>query len=309
LTKVSLYIALIIIAILNCLSRIKYAAILILMGESFSRATRLTYSNDGKINGYYWVLGSKNNPSLLLLGGFTSVHGDLLPLAGDLKQKYFVIMPDLPGWGKSPRFSDTLTIENYAIYLESLLKHLKIQRVTVVGHCMGAPLTIEFAYKFPGLTEKIFLASTPYLKGTISYELFLHLASLSKHVPKGIRKIFFIFRSRLFVSPIDLFVIQTKSLKRKLRLIWHYYKIQPLENEDSVEENWVSLINYDYNKVKNLKMPVHLIHGEKDVLINKRQLNKFHKLIPSATLDLLPNAGHIPPLEAPKTLATVIMKY
>src|SRR6266568_2199554 len=133
-----------------------------------SRVTRMSFSPDGKTSDYFWIAGSKANSPILLVPGFTGTHSDLLQLTEILKEHFFVIIPDLPGWGLSPQTSRTLTIHNYAVYLKKLLKELDIGKVTICGHCKGATVAIETAYLFPHIVKQIIIVSTPYIGGTLS---------------------------------------------------------------------------------------------------------------------------------------------
>lgn len=273
------------------------------------RAAIFTVLESGNVKDYYWILGDKKNPPLLLLPGFSGTHSDLLLVANHLKEKYFIIMPDLPGWGKSPRISEKLSLHNYASFLNDILDQLKISKVTLCGYCMGASLSIEFTYLYPHTVKQLILISTPYLKGNIEYNLFKHLADLSKYAPKGTRRLFFFWRSRVFATPLNFYIIKVQSMKRKIKLIKHFFKTQPLADEDSVEENLTSIFHYNYDKVKKIKVPIHLIAGEEDLIVNKNQTLKFNNIISNATLDFIPNAGHMSPAEAPESLAKIILEY
>jgi pimeloyl-ACP methyl ester carboxylesterase len=96
---------------------------------------------------------------------------------------------------------------------------------------------------------------------------------------------------------------------RKLKLIMHYVLVQGEPNEDSIEEAWFSMIHYDYKKLANVKSPVHIIHGNEDILTTKGQMEKLHQFLPSATVDYVLNSGHMPPVENPKGVAEAILKY
>ncbi len=279
------------------------------MKQIFNRATKLSFSTDNEIKDYYWVLGEKKKPPLLLLHGYTGNHNDLLSVAESLREKYFVIVPDLPGWGKSPRFKKDLSIENYALYLKTLLDSLGINKITLVGHCMGTAVCIELAVRFPNLVEQLFLVSTPYISGTMSENVFLHLANITQKSPKKIRRVFFIWRSRFFTTPLSFYILKVHSIRKKINLIMHYIKIQPSQQEDAVEENFFSGIHYNYDKVKKIQVPIHLIHGSNDVIIGRNDAVKFHELIPSSTLEFIPHSGHIPPIESPQSMASLILKY
>lgn len=279
------------------------------MLESTQRATKYEFSFDGKTRDYYWVVGDKENPPLLLIPGFTGTHTDLLLLASLLKEQYFVIVPDLPGWGKSPRFPELLTIHNYAKYILHLLQQLQIDSLTLCGHCMGATLAIEIATIDPSMVEEVILISTPYLKGTMSQKMFVVLANMSDHAPKTLRRIFFLWRNRIIGIPLDIYLIKVKSLRKKLHFILRRLMTQQQQHEDAVEEAWSSLVHYDYAKVKNITSKVHLIQGSDDPLVSLKQTAKFHSLIPTATLDIIPHSGHMPPVETPQSLAHIILKY
>jgi pimeloyl-ACP methyl ester carboxylesterase len=104
-------------------------------------------------------------------------------------------------------------------------------------------------------------------------------------------------------------MLQVKDPRHKLRIMMDTLRYQPDQCEEAVEENWISLIKFNFKKIKDIKVPIHLIHGEKDYLVSKSLILKFHALIPKASLDFIADAGHIPPLESPDTLAKIILNY
>jgi pimeloyl-ACP methyl ester carboxylesterase len=270
---------------------------------------RIEVESAPNLKAYCWTVGDKNNPPLLVVPGFTGTHTDLMPIAEDLAQKYFVIVTDMPGWGESSRFPQELSVENYVTYLKSLIDQLKIPKISYFGHCMGATLGIEFTNRFSDNLKELFLLSTPYLGGTL-YNKFLILdADLAIRFPKKIRPLFYLWRNRYFGAIANIFVIRVIGRIRKLQLILHYVLIQGEPNEDSIEEAWRSLMHYDYKRIENIKIPVHIIHGNEDILITKKQVEKLHGFLPSATVDFVLNSGHMPPVENPKGVSEAILKY
>ena len=267
------------------------------------------FSPDRKFSYSFWKDGAIKRPPLVVLPGFTGTHGDLLDFARQFKDSYDVIIPDLPGWGDSPKGTYHLTIEGYAKFVSDLLNYLKLDSVYLIGHCMGATVAIEFAYLYPKNVKELFLVGVPYLKGTIGNVLFEHLAHESEKAPKFIRPLFFFFRSRLFAIPLGFFVIQTKSLRKKLSIILKNTIKQQFQDEDLVEKNWNSIVLFNYNKLKNLPMPIHMFHGEKDMLVSATQAKRLQKINPKMTLDIIPNAGHMPPVETPQTLGRMIFHF
>jgi pimeloyl-ACP methyl ester carboxylesterase len=67
-----------------------------------------------------------------------------------LKDKYRLIVPDLPGTGASPLLQkENVTMSDYAILIKELLDEEKIEKVTMLGHSMGGYITLAFAEKYP----------------------------------------------------------------------------------------------------------------------------------------------------------------
>ncbi len=273
------------------------------------RASPMVCSYDGKTQDRYWVLGNREKPPLLFIPGFTGTHSDLLEVTEFLEKDFRIYIAELPGWGESPRITKRLTIHNYALYLKALVDFIKIKDITLVGHCMGATVAIELAYLYPDVVKKVILISTPYRKGLLSQKLFVHLADLSEHAPKRFKPLFFLWRSRIVAIPTGVITLKFRSYKKKFRSLRHLFTYQPTEPEDSVEENWTSLMHYHYSKIKHIHAPIHFIHGEKDMLVSVNQAVKLYDMVKGATIDFIPDAGHIPPSETPESLATLILKY
>jgi pimeloyl-ACP methyl ester carboxylesterase len=215
----------------------------------------------------------------------------------------------MPGWGQSPRFKQELTIENYAIYVKSLIDQLKIPKITYAGHCMGASLGVELGVKIPEKLEQIFLISTPNLGDTFYHKLLLFAADTSIKFPKPVRPLFYLWRNRLFGATVNIFVIRVIGKMRKLKLIWHYIVVQGKPDEQSIEEAWKDMIHFDFSKIKDIKVPVHLIHGNEDLLIPKKRVNEVLSFLPTATIDYVLDSGHMPPVENSKGVAEAILRY
>ncbi len=84
-----------------------------------------------------------------------------------LQSRYFgyhgrnVLALDLPAHGRSdgPPLS---SIEAIADWLSRVLKALKLEKASLVGHSMGSLAALEFAARYPGQCERIALVGTGY---------------------------------------------------------------------------------------------------------------------------------------------------
>jgi pimeloyl-ACP methyl ester carboxylesterase len=90
------------------------------------------------------------------------VHGGHGSCRYDFKQQmlidngFSVLMPTRPGYGGTPIESGK-TAEATADLFAALLKALGIDRVSVIGNSAGGPVSLEFAKRYPQLTEKLIL--------------------------------------------------------------------------------------------------------------------------------------------------------
>ncbi|TFD94606.1 alpha/beta fold hydrolase [Cryobacterium lactosi] len=98
-----------------------------------------------------------DGPVFVLVHGIGMSHRYLTRLHGELAQAGEVHSVDLPGFGRSPKPRDGVTIEQYAEYLGELLPMLSPGPVVLVGHSMGAQFVTETAVRHPTLVAHLVL--------------------------------------------------------------------------------------------------------------------------------------------------------
>ena len=96
------------------------------------------------------------------------VHGAGLDHSGwGLQSRYFgyhgfnVLAVDLPGHGRSDG-TPLASVGEMADWVSAVLKSQNIGKAAVVGHSMGALITLEFAARYPELAERIALIGIAY---------------------------------------------------------------------------------------------------------------------------------------------------
>jgi pimeloyl-ACP methyl ester carboxylesterase len=120
-----------------------------------------THHHTIKINGvdiFYREAGPTNAPTLLLLHGYPTSSHMYRNLMRDLSDKYHLIAPDYPGYGRSgqpPRSDFAYTFENLASIVESFLKQLQIDKYSLYLMDYGAPIGWTLASKYPERIETL----------------------------------------------------------------------------------------------------------------------------------------------------------
>ncbi|MGX5820457.1 alpha/beta fold hydrolase [Chitinophaga lutea] len=113
--------------------------------------------NNGNQEGAYWTEGE--GKAVMLIHGFAEDHSIWQHQTAFLRHHYRVIVPDLPGTGRSP-LTSPLSMESMAEFVYAILVEEQISQVTMIGHSMGGYVTLAFAEKYPHLLEGMGLFSS-----------------------------------------------------------------------------------------------------------------------------------------------------
>ena len=109
----------------------------------------------------YQMLGDKSNPAIVFLHGFTGSGEDWSDLARPLAERYFLIIPDLPGHGQTriddPKF---YTMGYSASLVIKLLDSLRVTGCHLAAYSMGGRLGIFLLSQFPDRFDRAILEST-----------------------------------------------------------------------------------------------------------------------------------------------------
>lgn len=83
----------------------------------------------------------------------------LLPTARLLTPRGVNLVPDLPGYGRSPRPAHTLGIPELSEALVEFLDALDIERAVLVGNSMGCPVILDVAHHHPARVARLVLVA------------------------------------------------------------------------------------------------------------------------------------------------------
>jgi pimeloyl-ACP methyl ester carboxylesterase len=103
---------------------------------------------------YYEVHG-EGSPLVLLHGGMLTIELSFAGLIPTLAQSHQVIAAELQGHGRTADIDREITPANLASDVVALLDQLDIDRAHVLGHSMGAAVTLELAISYPGRVRSV----------------------------------------------------------------------------------------------------------------------------------------------------------
>jgi 3-oxoadipate enol-lactonase len=101
-----------------------------------------------------------DGPPLLLIHGMT-VSGELFaPVANQLAATHQLLIPDLPGHGRSASVPGPYTPQRVAGELADLLSQLQIGQATVLGYSQGGPIALQLAHDSRSMVSRLILVGT-----------------------------------------------------------------------------------------------------------------------------------------------------
>ena len=135
-----------------------------LLNAEFARQRWLAdaHEHTAVVAGQRWhYVQSGTGPLIVLVHGFTGSKENWLPLMRELRTRYRIIAPDLPGWGESGRQRNA----NYGPHaqaerLAAFLASLDAKPIFLVGHSMGGQIIGDLVAHHPAIVERIALMSS-----------------------------------------------------------------------------------------------------------------------------------------------------
>lgn len=238
-------------------------------------------------------------PILLVHGSFASSRW-WEPFFAVLPDEILAIAPDLRGCGQSEKTATGYTIEEQAEDLWAFVQALDWHNFDLVGHASGGALAIEFALNHPDRLNTLILVDSAPVEGVF--------------------------------TPLDTLMVleQMKTdrdlLRQALGLLMPTFAIHTPENRAffaALVEDAAQMVPAAFTAIaeslgrwnrfadaKHLTLPTLIIGGEQDQIVGRDAMTRTLIAIPGANnLEILPNVGHSPMIEAPIALAERIIDF
>jgi pimeloyl-ACP methyl ester carboxylesterase len=235
--------------------------------------------------------------SLLLLHGNGSMIQDfecsgLVTLAA---KDHRVIVFDRPGYGYSERPRGTIwSPDAQAALIYRALVRLGVSRVTVLGHSWGASVAIALALKHPEMVTGLVLASGYYYP-TARADV---IVQSGPAVP-GIGDLMSLTLAPLISRAMWTISIENmfgpKPVPTKFSGFPKEMALRPSQIKAGAGESAMMIPDAFafQGEYARLKMPVVIVAGEEDRLVDVEQSAQLHRQIPQSTLRRLSGAGHM----------------
>ena len=245
------------------------------------------------------VIGGTGQP-ILFLHGFDSSFLEFRRIYPSLKNKFQLIIPDLLGFGFTPRIaSNEYNPQKIISYLIDIIDSLKIKKnkLMIVGASMGGSIAMNLANEIIDSIDKIILLSPAGLFGelkTIPFPFnqigaaFLGLPQVRKNLCR-----------QAFAYPD----ISVGSMEEQIASI-HLGCPGWRNSLASFAKSGGFAGTYKY--LPNI--PIKTLCGENDRILGKKEINNIKK-IDHLNFISLKNCGHLPHVDLPSLTSKIITDY
>jgi 3-oxoadipate enol-lactonase len=239
--------------------------------------------------------------ALLFVHGFPLDHSMWNGQIESLSAGHRVIAPDLRGFGQSSLDQDVVTMSQFADDLSALLDFLGIDEVTFCGLSMGGYIAWEFWRKYARRLRALILCDTR-AAGDAPEAAANRLVVAEKVLREGSGTVADAMLPRLF-HPI--------TLQKQPHLIQSTRQVMLGNKPRAIAAAARGMAQRaDFTaELHRIGCPALIIVGENDVISPVAEMQAISKAIPNAELQIIPQAGHMAPLEQPQAVNAAIERF
>jgi pimeloyl-ACP methyl ester carboxylesterase len=257
------------------------------------------------INLYYELHGS-GEPLVLIPGiGYGGwMWHKMIP---GLAEHFQVISIDNRGVGQSDRPAGPYTAQMLAADVVGMLDDFSLPKAHIMGHSMGGFIAQALAIDYPERVDKLILSATNYggpRHVPISPEAMAVLTDMSGDPIERLRRGIVISCAPGFAEANPEFVEY-----------WLNYRVQnPLDPAGYQSQLAIGLglfaeeASFEH-KLERVTAPTLILFGAEDKVVPKGNAALLAARIPDARVDILPEAGHFFPFEAPEAANKAIIRF
>lgn len=228
---------------------------------------------------HYEVLG-RGRP-ILFLHGWVGSWRYWIPSMQATSTSFRTYALDFWGFGDSAKKTNYYSIEQQINLLDDFLKALGIGKIALVGHGLGAVISMQFTQRYPNRVERIMVIGLPFEQGAIS-------ARLTSTSPTELADWL------LGNSPLSE-VSQVEA---------------PKADPKAILLSLTTLDNIDLPKLgRQISTPCLLVHGQNDPVIVPPEPGQNGSLPEGAHLIIFEGSSHFPMLDEPRKFNRLLTDF
>jgi pimeloyl-ACP methyl ester carboxylesterase len=203
------------------------------------------------------------------------------PYHDGLAASFQVFAPDHPGFGQSAGSDWIEGVDDLVFHYVDLLDVLGLDRVSIVGTSLGGWIAAEFAAAHPERLHRLVLVGAAGVKvdGVPRFDVFLH------PIEETLAHLFHDANRAAQLLPAefgpDVIVRGYREMATLARWSWNPYLYNPKLPR----------------RLRRVAAPTLIVWGANDTFLPVAHGEAYGRLIPGATLQAIPQCGHLVPFE------------
>jgi pimeloyl-ACP methyl ester carboxylesterase len=235
--------------------------------------------------------GGRGTPLLVLPPEFASNRW--FPYHEALATRFQVFAPDHLGFGESERPEWLEGLDDLVFHFVDLIVALGLERVSIIGTSLGGWVAAELAVAHPQRVERLVLVGASGLKvdGVERFDVFVH------PIEETLTRLFHDQSRVAQLLPTDLgpevIIRGYRESTTLARLTWNPYMYNPKLAR----------------RLRRVTAPTLILWGENDTFLPPAHAAAYAELIPNATLQTVPQCGHLVPFEQTDVFIRHVMAF
>ncbi len=234
--------------------------------------------------------GESRQPTLLFLHGITGSRRYWDRKVRDLAADYHLVLPDLPGFGLSPKPHVEYKMDLFRDSVRGFIERRGLEKrpLVIVAHSLGSLIALEYAARYGDHLQRMILLSLPrftspasaheiFWRGSVHYRRLLNEHSLKETLAQVKRSGLELTLRCMFRFPWSVLIDSHKFTFKSLT--------STLEH---------CLLSYQVDRALPSvpSIPILLIHGEQDSVAPLAQIRHLPDSYPHMRLRTIAGAGH-----------------
>ena len=203
---------------------------------------------------------------------------------------YQVVVPDLPGFGKSQVPPVPWSVAEYLKFVEDFVLEMNLEKPYIFGHSFGGGLGAVYAAHNPERAKKLMLVGAAVIRK--------ERLSLRQHAAKALaagKGVFMCLPFSKKLAPLAERVVY------KIAGVHDYQKTSGV-----MRETFKNILSEDLSgSVNFLKLPVLIVWGGSDKITPLSDARELKHKIAGSSIEKMENVGHSPHLTHPAELARI----
>jgi 3-oxoadipate enol-lactonase len=237
-------------------------------------------------------------PPLFLLHSLLSDRASFDAIAPQLSRSFRVIVPELPGFGRSePVLGDLADVADRMA--EAVREAAGGQPPIVLGNGYGGFVALQMAIRHGGIASRFVFADCGAAFSEAGRQAFRNMAAAAR--AKGLAAITDVAMRRLFAPEFQEEHPDLMADRRAAFL---------KTNEDVFRAACAQLAELDLRReLHKVEVPVLVVVGEHDEATPPQMSHELAALLPNARLRIISGCAHVPQLQAPSLFLDTIADF